>query len=59
MISREKATNIAASTSKIGQSTQNTMQKNKRELILELDKGKFLYVSCMNFKMQPNETTVW
>jgi hypothetical protein len=50
MISKEKANSIAGS-SKVGPSSPFKLPK--KELIVEMDKGKFLYVTC--FKIHPND----
>jgi hypothetical protein len=50
MISKEKANSISGS-SKVGPSSP--FKHPKKELIVEMDKGKFLYVTC--FKIHPNE----
>jgi hypothetical protein len=50
MISREKANTIGGG-QKVG--PVSPLKHPKKELIVELERGKFLYVTC--FKMHPSE----
>jgi hypothetical protein len=50
MISKDKANNIVGVT-KVGPASP--LKHLKKELIVELEGGKFLYVTC--FKMHPND----